>query len=136
MCRNDHEALKQRADALVTQLLHAWQFSPMTQVAVQVLCCEDTEAANFYGAIRWGYLPYEQFVLRVRCDTAKQIEHLVRHELLEAVLAEYAEFTEEVMGKKTSPLADWQHRTIRDRVIERLLAIIAPEFRPPPEVRA
>jgi hypothetical protein len=59
------------------------------------------------------------------------VDWLIMHELLEAVSAPYAVFTNQLIQRQRSKFdLDAQHRLIRDDLIEWMLAIIAPDKRP------
>lgn len=132
MC--DHTNIQANAETIVAQVLHDWLFPPRTRIVVEIICCHDTRGNDFYGAIAWSYLPYMDFVLRLRCDFGDRLEWLIRHELAEAMLAEYADLFDVAMGNKKNPLLTEQHQRVRDSFIEWFLAIIAPQHMPPSRV--
>lgn len=127
---HSHDQLQARAEAEVHKVLKEWFFPDYASVVVKVLCADDTEAEEFYGAIQWGYLPNQVYIIKIRCDTEDQLPWLVRHELLEAMLAEYAEFVDTLDDGKQPIIHEW-HQLIRDRFIERMLHILNPQFAPP-----
>ncbi len=73
--------------------------------------------------------------MRICCTGYEEkLEWTIAHELLEAILAPYAEFTEgllvEQRRKSQIQLLNERHQEIRDEVIEWMLAIMLPEKRP------
>jgi hypothetical protein len=132
MC--DHTQIQIDAESIVTNVLREWLFPPRTRVTVEVLCKHDTRARDFYGAIAWSYLPYQDFVLRLRCDFGDRLEWLIRHELAEAMLAEYADLFDQALDHKRNAIIVEQHQRVRDAFIEWFLAVVAPQHMPPSRV--
>lgn len=137
-----HETTHQRIVSLVTFYRKKLLIPPRWNIDVVVLCPEQID--DFYenegiqASIAWQPLEYANYRMRVRCDIEPaSLNWIIMHELLEAITAPYATFTQQFIekvekrAKANAELLMEQHRSIRDEQIEWLLSIIAGDKRPP-----
>lgn len=112
-------------------VLH-WGFPPGTHIYLEVVTPD--ELPDAYAAVRWTNQATHQYHLLLRCDALPYAAWLLRHELLEILLGDYATLLETTLtaDQLADPVFDTWHRLIRDRCINHLLAVFAPTLRPPP----
>lgn len=137
-CTNE---LQQRGQQLAEQVMATWLFPRHAQVRVTVHCIHADGDTDYWGKVTWGCLANQQYQIVICCDAGDQLEWLIRHELMEAALSEYADYTTDLIYQ----LADQEachsereqdrHQELRDRFIERFLCVLVPQHRPAPPKR-
>lgn len=131
--RHSHlPALTRAADQLLL-LREQLLIPPHWSICLQILCPEQYHYAQ--GSIGWRYWVNGSFVLRLRCDlTEDELRWIIAHELLEAQLGRYAEFTERFIEsagpQKVQLLLHRQHAQLRDEFIEWTLRVMLNGPRP------
>jgi hypothetical protein len=133
---DSHDAMYQRILRQVGHYRKKFLVPPRWQIDVAVLCPNEME--SYYGeegiqaSIAWQPLEYANYRMRMSCEVPDDtVDWLIMHELLEAVSAPYAVFTNQLIQRQRSKFdLDARHRLIRDDLIEWMLAIIAPDKRP------
>jgi hypothetical protein len=133
---DNHDLFRQRLARRVSHYRKKLLIPPRWQIDVKVLCPEEME--EHYGeegiqaSIAWQPFEYANYRMRMSCEVPDDtVDWLIMHELLEAVSAPYAVFTNQLIEKQRGKFdLDSQHRIIRDDMIEWMLAIIAPDKRP------
>lgn len=94
-------------------------------IELHIFChTEDTD--GHLGSCDWGYRPNAHFAIQLRCDLSDaELEWVLVHELLEAMLSEYGDFCINLFDRAESEpwrdQVDRDHRRIRDALIEHFL---------------
>lgn len=128
----NHRSFRLRAEALLTEWRQTLMIPPRWTFRLRICCPEELPHAQ--GSCSWGYLPNRCFTIKLRCDlTDEELRWVVAHELLEAVLAGYGDFTHELVDEKPITARRILHRNhadIRNELVEWLLRIISGSERP------
>lgn len=136
---HDHRALETRVQQLLAFYRKKFLIPPRWRIDVAVCCPDYWEQREGVlppsGSMSWEYLANAQYRMRICCTGYEdKLEWTIAHELLEAIMAPYAEFAEgllvEQRRKSHIQLLNERHQEIRDEVIEWMLAIMLPEKRP------
>lgn len=130
-----HEDVLARAQIILAQHRIRLHIDPTWQVQLRVVCEHDMP--NAYAMCRWSYLPNKTYLIQIRCDlSSDEMPWAIAHELLEALLAKYADFVEtNLLGNITRNQAlkdelTRQHSLLRDEAIEHLLIVLFGSERP------
>jgi hypothetical protein len=140
---HNHEQLAEDVANIVTEFREILLIPPRWKFDIQILCEEQMALAYNLKAdeeppqasMWWEYIPNARYRLRIRCDLhSKSLRWIVAHEMLEAILSRYGNFTQGLVnaqhGKGKKSALEENHREIRDEIIEWWLAILIPDERP------
>jgi hypothetical protein len=121
------------ASEILDRLRLKFMIPPRWRIDLEITCPRDMP--NALGSMGWEYLPNASYFLRLRCDTPEEMmEWIIAHELLEALMAPYANLTvEEINRSGNKELCDLKHvmhGDIRNEIIESLLPVILGYPRP------
>lgn len=129
----DHSSVYKEAVTVFQHLRTRLMIPPAWSIKLEIVCPEDMPDAH--GCLTWKLAHYGSFRLAISCElTSEQIEWIIAHELLEALLASYGDFADDMIDglsiKSVRKLMRERHEDVRDQVIEHMLRVLFGKERP------
>jgi hypothetical protein len=129
----DHENVLRIVQETLTQLREKFLIPARWRISIYIKC--PNEMPQALGSMSWSYLPNAQYFLSLRCDIPTYlIEWIIAHELLEAMMAPYADLAEnhieKISSKSLKGILHTQHGDVRNEIIEWVLPLILGYTRP------
>jgi hypothetical protein len=102
-------------------------------IDLKIVCPDEMPYAQ--GSCSWDYLPNNRYTIKLRCDLSEdQLNWVVAHELMEAIDAPYADFSDQFIEQDRSRRMQNHlqklHGDIRNVRIEWMLRVILGLERP------
>lgn len=129
----DHDRLKVEWQPEIASARKQLLIPPRWKIDLEIRCPNDMPEAQ--GSMSWDYLPNARYLMRLRCDLDPHTaRYVIAHELMEAIMAPYADFAEGLIAKEKSKrvrdLLIRQHGDIRNEHIEWVIPLITGLHRP------
>lgn len=129
-----YQSPRDRADQSLAVLRQRFLIPSRWIVDLEMKTAEEMPCA--YGSCSWEYLPYQRFLIKLRDDlSGDQMFWTLTHELLEAMMAGYADLCDELIAqigpKRVRDLYQARQAWVRDDLIEWIIRILLQTERPP-----
>jgi len=138
---HDHGVFLARANDLLAFYRQRLLIPLRWNIEIIALCPDEIDKRSpdhdsVQGSMSWDYWMHADFRMRLRCTLDQELEWVIAHELLEAVLGRFGDFMDRlILAQRSNALRHelfHQNHELRDEVIEWFLDILLADTRPTP----